>query len=133
MTPELDTSPSALRRFGLIFSALVALFPGWLLPRLLHKHYPLKLYVFCTLLAAVSLAAPKLVKYLYLPWMRVVAVLGWINIRVLMGVLFFFIVTPAGLFMRRGKDPMKRGFGPEKSYLENYDRSPPKERMTKTY
>ena len=41
-------------------------------------------------------------------------VLGWINTRIILGVLFYLLFTPLGLCMRlRGKDPMRRTLSPE--------------------
>jgi hypothetical protein len=41
----------------------------------------------------------------YLVWMKFAYVLGWINMRVLLGVFFFLILTPIGAMMRLfGKD-----------------------------
>ncbi len=42
---------------------------------------------------------------IYVGWMKFAFVLGWINMRVLLGVFFFLILTPVGVFMRVfGKD-----------------------------
>jgi hypothetical protein len=40
-------------------------------------------------------------------------VLGWINTRVLLCLIFYGLVTPMGIIMRRlGRDPMRRSFEP---------------------
>jgi hypothetical protein len=40
--------------------------------------------------------------------------LGWINTRVILGVVFYGLFTPVGLLMRlRGKDPMRRNWEPD--------------------
>ena len=46
-------------------------------------------------------------------WMGLAEVLAWINTRLLLGVVFFGIVTPMGVVMRfLGKDPMRRKSDP---------------------
>ncbi len=46
-----------------------------------------------------------LMKPIYTGWMLFAFVLGWINTRVLLGVFFYVVMTPIGLFLRaRGKD-----------------------------
>jgi hypothetical protein len=46
--------------------------------------------------------------------MTVGEVLGWINTRIILGVLFYLLFTPIGLCMHlRGKDPMRRALSPE--------------------
>jgi len=50
--------------------------------------------------------------------MTVGEALGWLNTRIILGVLFYALFTPMGLFMRlRGKDPMRRTLAPE---VESY-------------
>jgi len=51
-------------------------------------------------------------------WMKVGHVLGWINTRITLGVIFFTLFTPLGLVMDlMGKDPMLRRFEPN---LDSY-------------
>ena len=46
-------------------------------------------------------------------WMIIGHLLGWINTRIILGILFYLIVTPVGMVLRfRGKDPMQRRFDP---------------------
>ncbi|MPZ76496.1 MAG: sxtJ [Deltaproteobacteria bacterium] len=52
---------------------------------------------------------PKSLIWVYKGWMMLGYVLGWINTRIILGFIFYFIVTPIGLFRRwLGKDPMGR-------------------------
>jgi hypothetical protein len=45
-------------------------------------------------------------------------VLGWINTRIILGFVFYVVVTPIGLYRRLlGKDPMGRQLRPE---LDSY-------------
>jgi hypothetical protein len=42
------------------------------------------------------------------------AVLGWVNTRVILGLIFFGLITPMGLAFRlAGRDPMQRAFDPK--------------------
>lgn len=53
--------------------------------------------------------APSLLKYPSDAWWTLAAVLGWINARVLLSLLFFLVLTPVGLVWRlTGKDPLAR-------------------------
>jgi hypothetical protein len=46
--------------------------------------------------------------------MKVGEMLGWLNTRIILGVLFYSLFAPIGLIMRlRGKDPMRRALIPE--------------------
>lgn len=56
-------------------------------------------------------AFPRLLKPVYTIWMKLGHVLGWMNTRLLLGIVFFGLITPMGLAMRLfGWDAMRRGF-----------------------
>lgn len=61
------------------------------------------------LLAVLGTVAPAALVVPNRLWRRVAHVLGWINIRILLSVFFFVVVTPIGLVLRwLGKDPLAR-------------------------
>ena len=61
-----------------------------------------------------ALVRPRSLQAVYRVWMRLGEGLGWINSRIVLGVIFYGLFTPAGLIMRlRGKDPMRRHWEPE--------------------
>jgi len=47
-----------------------------------------------------GLALPALLKPVYIIWMRFAFILGWINTRIILFILFYLIFTPLGLLMR---------------------------------
>lgn len=50
-------------------------------------------------------------------WMGIAAVLGYINSRILLSVLYYGLFTPVGLVRRLiGRDPMQRRAAPQSSY-----------------
>jgi hypothetical protein len=52
---------------------------------------------------------PSLLRYPSDVWWKLATVLGWINARVLLTVLFVVLLTPVGLIWRlTGKDPLTR-------------------------
>ena len=107
--PELDAA--GLRRAGLATGAVLAGLFGLLLPWLLGRDLPLWPWLAGGGLAAWGLLAPASLAPLYRLWMRFGAVLGWINSRIILGLLFYAMILPAGLLMRLlGKDPMRRRF-----------------------
>ena len=91
------------RQFGFLFTfvfALVAFWPLWPL------HAP-NLYWLAGAGAwlAAALIYPKMLAPLYKAWMAFGHVLGWINARIILGIVFFVVVMPIGLVMRLfGKD-----------------------------
>lgn len=97
------------RQFGFLFAAVFTLAAFWPLWPL---HAP-KWYWLGGAVAwlAAALIAPRALAPLHKAWMAFGHVLGWINARIILGVVFFVVVTPIGLVMRlAGKDllAMKR-------------------------
>ena len=52
------------------------------------------------LLAVAGLMMPGLLKQVYQGWIWVGHVMGWVNTRIILGVLFYGVVTPMGLVMK---------------------------------
>ncbi|MBS0286857.1 MAG: sxtJ [Proteobacteria bacterium] len=105
-----------LKKFGIVLIiGLVAIF-GLLFPFLKDHPLPLWPYVTASILLVPTLFKPQYLNFIYKPWMKLGHYLGWINTRIILGVIFYVLITPMGLFMRLfGKDPMDRG------YLNNVD------------
>jgi hypothetical protein len=96
--PEPDKK--GLRNFGVITGLLfVALF-GLLAPLYRRQALPVWPWVLAGALWLGALVAPAALKPAYRIWMRIGFVLGWINTRLIMGIVFFLVITPIGLIMR---------------------------------
>jgi ABC-type uncharacterized transport system permease subunit len=62
-------------------------------------------------LGVVFFAVPPLRRYIYLGWLYAAFPIGYVVSHVIMGVIYFGVVTPVGLIMRAlGKDPMTRTY-----------------------
>jgi 4-amino-4-deoxy-L-arabinose transferase-like glycosyltransferase len=73
--------------------------------------------------ALFALAAPKLLEPLEAAWMAFAQVLGAINTRIIMGLLYFIFIIPMGLIFRLvGRDELKRRWvvGGNSSNWEDY-------------
>ena len=106
-----------LRSFGLLVGGIFALLGLW---PVVWRGQPLRLWslILGGGLMALALAWPRSLAQIYRLWMRVGEVLGWINTRLILSVLFYLLFTPLGWYMRlRGKDPMQRTWTPE---VESY-------------
>ncbi len=91
------------RQFGLLFAAVFAIVAFWPLWSLRAPN----LYWLGGAGAwlALALLYPKVLVPPYKAWIAFGHVLGWLNARVILGVVFFLLVTPIGLIMRLlGKD-----------------------------
>jgi len=106
-TPELSTQE--LRKFGLTTGAIVAVLFGLLLPWLFNHGYPFWPWILAGILWLWALIAPATLKPVYNGWMKVGHVLGWINTRIILGLMFYTVFFAVGLVLKiLGKDPMSR-------------------------
>lgn len=96
-------SYKAERQFGFVFAAVFALAAFWPL-------WPLHAPKLGWLAGAVAwlltaLLCPRLLAPLNKAWMALGHALGWVNARIILGIVFFVVVMPIGLLMRAfGKD-----------------------------
>lgn len=106
-------SVKELRTFGLVVGALFAVFFGvW--PLLRHRGSPYWPWIVTGVLWLFALIWPAALSYLYRGWTRLGLVLGWVNTRVILTLLFAIAIAPVGLVMRWcGRDRMARKLDPE--------------------
>ena len=58
-----------------------------------------------------GLAVPAALSPIYRPWMKLAAVLGWVNTRILLGLMFLLVFTPLAVVRRAlGRDPLALRF-----------------------
>ena len=99
-----------LRQFGLLVGTVFTVIGLWPLG---FRGEPLRLWAIGVggLLIAFGGILPQLLAPIHKGWMWVGHILGWINTRILLGIVFYVLVTPMGLVFRlMGKDTMRRAF-----------------------
>jgi hypothetical protein len=99
-----------LRHFGYLVGGIFGLIGLW---PLVWRHQNPRLWALAltVLLVVPALVAPRTLAPVYRVWMRLGEVLAWINTRIILGVVFYLVVTPIGVVMRlMGHDPMRRKF-----------------------
>ncbi len=104
-----NISAKELREFGLLFGGIFAGLFGLLLPWLTGKSFPL--WPWWVLAVSVSLAViyPLGLKPFYRLWMLFGSLMGWLNTRIILGLVFYIIFMPFGFMIRLlGKDPLSR-------------------------
>lgn len=94
-----------LRNFGITLGAVLGLLGGVLLWR--ERGGSQYLLLAGALFVVFGLLLPALLKPVYKTWMTLAVIMGWVMTRVILGVLFYLLVTPIGLTARLlGKDMM---------------------------
>jgi hypothetical protein len=123
-----------LRKFGLLFAAILLILFEGLLPWLKNKPLPLwPLYVGAPI-ALLAVLWPAGLRPLYSAWMKFGMIAGAINTRIIMSIVFFVLVTPIAWVMRvLGRDPLARRLEPEANSYRVPSEMQNKEQMEKPY
>ncbi len=105
--PKLDRQ--GLRNFGLTMAIILGTVFGVIIPLLRQHESPVWIWAIAGLFASFALVAPSYLNPVYHIWMRFGMVLGWIETRIILGLVFYGLILPMGLVMRlKGRDPMHR-------------------------
>jgi hypothetical protein len=101
-----------LRNFGLIVGGIFAAIAVW--PAIFRGgNVRLWMAGLAAILILPALVAPRMLALAHRAWMALGNVLGWINTRLVLGLIFYGLITPMGLVLRLTKrDPMRRAFEP---------------------
>lgn len=130
--PKLDKS--GLRKFGLTTGILFAVLFGFFLPWMWQFTAPKWPLILGAVLCSLALVVPRSLAPFYQIWMRLALVLGWINSRVVLGLVFVVLVVPMAIAMRLlGKDPMTRKLEREKTTYRVISEPPTADSMTTPY
>jgi len=135
---EIEVNPKKIRDFGwvmfIVLGLIIPLFIGykndWTITTAMQ-------ILFGTGLALLipSLVAPKAMYGIYRGWMLFAIILGLFMTKVIISIVFLFIMTPIGLFRRVFvKDPLKMKFDPSaKTYWVDKNNSNAPESYEKQY
>jgi len=109
-------SAKELRRFGFTVAIPLALLAGLGVWRG-HTLFPSVLGGVAFALGVLALLAPRFLRSVHKHWMQMAHALGWFNTRVLLGLVYFLVMTPIGMVMRLlGRDPLDRRLRDRPSY-----------------
>lgn len=110
-TDETRRNTKELRAFGLTLGGMAALVFGLALPWLFGRPYPVWPWILSGALLSAALVLPGALRPVFRVWMTIGHWLGWINTRIILGILFYTVFLLAGVIMKlMGKDPMARKF-----------------------
>ena len=112
-------SKKQLRQFGFLIGFGFPIIIGWLIPTITgHLFRSWSLWIGCPALI-LGILKPMLLSYPYKGWMALGLALGWINSKLILGLVYLIILQPIAIFMKIfGYDPLKKKKTNQKSYRE---------------
>ena len=116
MTNKAVVTDSQSRKTSLIVAGVLLLIAAWNF----HRGRMTMVYLLggtgCALLI-IGLLLPPVARAFHTLWMRIAAILGYVNSRVLLTLLYYLFMTPYGLISRIiGRDPLDRRGPQRESY-----------------
>ena len=110
------------REFGILVGILFPVLIGWIIPNLLgHGFRSLTLLIGIPLFL-LGVFAPKKLYHPYKFWIKIGYFLGFINSRIILGIVFYFLLFPLSMIMKLGGyDPLRKKKNTSESYREIRD------------
>jgi hypothetical protein len=125
---EINWNPSRkeLRQFGFLCLLFFGGIAAW---RAYHHGVTTGVEIFAVLAVVggvLGAAAPQLLKWIFVGWIVAVFPIGWTISHLLLGFIYYFLMTPIGMLMRAfGNDPMNRSLDRSaKSYWSEHEQAP---------
>jgi hypothetical protein len=92
---KLNFSKESLRKFGITMSAAFAI--SALVISLKHRHSPMPVSAISAAFVFAAMIIPSSLKWVYIIWMKFALVLGWVNTRMILCILFYLFFTPIAI------------------------------------
>ncbi len=104
---KIKADKAALRRFGLTMSVSFAVIT--LVIFLKKGEVTVIAPAISLILLIAALISPIILSYVYIFWMKLAFLLGWLNTRLLLCIIFYAVFAPVGLILRLFRvDPLER-------------------------
>lgn len=114
-------SPKKLRDFGFLIGFGFPFFIGWLIPFISGHEFRLWTILIGLPALISGIFFPKILDKPYKAWMNLGYCLGFINSRIILGIIFFIVVMPISMIMRlTGYDPLRLKKSNLLSYKEDH-------------
>ena len=109
-----------LREFGIIISLFSPIFIGFLIPFISGHPFKYWTLLITLIFGLITIFEPRILLWPYKIWMKLGYILGWINSRLILGLVFMLVLQPIAFTMRIfGHDPLRKKINKKKlSYRE---------------
>ena len=112
-------SKKQLRQFGFLIGFGFPCLIGWLIPMLIGQEFKTWTLLIGIIGLTLGSFVPKSLNYPYRLWMSFGFIAGWLNSRIILGLVFFLVLQPTSYLMRVfGHDPLRKKRKGKISYRE---------------
>ncbi|WP_198264324.1 SxtJ family membrane protein [sulfur-oxidizing endosymbiont of Gigantopelta aegis] len=115
----MNNETKEIRQFAWIMSGMILVFFALLLPWVWNWAFSWTPYIISGVFALTGLLIPQLLIPVHKAWLKFAEVLGFINSRILLFIIFYLVLTPMGLVAKLfGFDPMKKKHNVDSYYIK---------------
>ena len=98
-----------LREFGILIGFSFPLLIGWFIPFITGHEFRFWTLIIGGIGFVFGFFSPRNLYYPYILWMKLGFILGWINSRIILSLVFLFVLIPISLIMKCfGHDPLNK-------------------------
>ena len=110
---KLNLDNRSLKKFGITMGVALLVIAVLIMAR--HRQNALVAVTISMLFFVFAFSLPILLRPIYIFWMRFAFILGWINTRLILIIMFYLVFTPIGLVIKLfGLDLLDRKIEKEK-------------------
>ena len=135
--PTTEVTRSDLRTFGFIMGGMFALIFGLIFPWVFDKtaaNWPIWPFIVLAVFWGLAVTVPQVLKPVNAAWLKIGNVLGWINSRIILGIMFYLLIFPIGLLLKLfGKDSMDRKLSSDINSYRKVTQQRDKEHLEKPF
>ena len=112
-------SKKKLREFGILIGFIFPILIGWILPTYFGHDFRVWTLWIGIPFFLIGILNPDLLFYPYKIWMKIGFVMGFVNSRIILFLIFLLVLQPIALFMKFiGYDPLRTKKDKKRSFRE---------------
>ena len=117
---DLKISQKILRQLSLVIGVGFPLIIGWIIPMIGGHSFRYWTLIIALFSLPIGAFCPRLLSFPYKLWMNIGNILGWINSRLILGLVYVLVLLPISFFMKLfNHNPLKTKMNNSISYREN--------------
>ena len=132
-----EATKSDLRKFGFIMGGMFSLIFGLIFPWVGDKTsetWPIWPFIVMAVFWVIATIAPQVLRPVNNIWIKIGNVLGFINSRIILAIMFFLLIFTIGLILKLfGKDSMDRKFDKDADTYRKLTKLRNKEHLEKPF
>ena len=115
-----STTKKQLREFGLLIGIMFPIIIGIIMPLIIGHNFRIWTFWVAIPFLLIAILSPRSLFYPYKTWMMLGNALGWINSKLILGLVFLLVLQPIAIIMKiTGYDPLRLKKINVNSYKEN--------------